>query len=263
MHRYAYRADVVDVRADGSARFRIDLGFCLYVDRVLTVVDPPEMSPGDQLHLLVTHEDDGRVVVRVHDRSHWRSLRLWRYTGTLIRVIDGDTLDARVTIYPGIEIEERFRRCRICAPEIFCRRHDDPEYLRGIAARDFVIDRFRDTGGRMFLATSRRGKWRRWLAEVWLNGPTLRLRDQVFRAGHAVLWFQVPSKPPRSTHEPILRDDALRRQLTLHAHSAGLSADELVRRAIDHYLRSDPSVSGGRWASGRDGAVRYFSTLPG
>lgn len=235
MHQYAYRAEVIDVRADGSADFRIDLGFRVYVNRVLTVVDPPQMSPGEQLHLLVTHEDDGGITTRVHDRSHWRSPRLWRYPGMLLRVIDGDTLDARVTIYPGIQIEERFRLCRICAPEIFGRRHDDPEYLRGIASRDFVIDRFRDAGGRMILSTSRRGKWRRWLAEVWVDGSALRLSDEIFRADHAVLWFQVPPKPPRSTHQPVLRDDALRREIMLRAHGAGLSVDELVRRAIDNY----------------------------
>ncbi|TVQ19136.1 MAG: hypothetical protein EA382_16915 [Spirochaetaceae bacterium] len=53
-------------------------------------------------------------------------------------------------------------------------RPREPEYLRGIASRDFVIDRCRDAGGR-----------------------------------------------------------------TLHAHGAGLSADELVKRAIDHYLRPE------------------------
>ncbi len=246
MHQYAYRAEVIDVRGDGSAGFRIDLGFRVYVNRVLSVVDPPPMSPGEELHLLVTHEDDGTVVVRVHDRSHWRLPPLWHYPGTLMRVIDGDTIDARVTIYPGIQIEERFRLSRICAPEIFCRRHDDPEYLRGIAARDFVIDRFRDAGGRMLLVTSRRGKWRRWIADVYVDGSTLRLSDQIFRAGHAVLWFQVPPKPPRSTSQPVLHDDGLRRQLTLHAKRVGLTADQLVSRALDHYLRSDPSVAGER-----------------
>ena len=110
MHDYEYRAEVLDIAADGLTHFRIDLGFRVYSDQSLPLVDPPAIRPGDRVHLLIRHEDDGRVIARVRDPSLLGFPRLWQYPGTLVRVVDGDTLDARVTIYPGLAIEERFRR---------------------------------------------------------------------------------------------------------------------------------------------------------
>ena len=240
MHDYEYRAEVLDIAADGLTHFRIDLGFRVYSDQSLPLVDPPAIRPGDRVHLLIRHEDDGRVIARVRDPSLLGFPRLWQYPGTLVRVVDGDTLDARVTIYPGLAIEERFRLCRVCAPEIFGKQRDSPQYLRGVAARDYVIDRFRQSDGRMILHTSRRGKWRRWLAEVFVGESEVRLNDELLRAGLAVLWFQVPPKSSAPVREPILHDDDLRRELSTRATGAGLSPDEFVRRALDHYLRAGP-----------------------
>jgi endonuclease YncB( thermonuclease family) len=52
----------------------------------------------------------------------------------VVRVIDGDTFDARVRIWPGLEIATRVRLRGIDAPELHARCGD--ERVKALAARD-------------------------------------------------------------------------------------------------------------------------------
>jgi len=52
----------------------------------------------------------------------------------LLRVLDGDTFEARVRIWPGMDVTTRVRLRGIDAPEMHARCDD--EYAKAIAARD-------------------------------------------------------------------------------------------------------------------------------
>jgi endonuclease YncB( thermonuclease family) len=87
----------------------------------------------------------GRAGVR---RSAWRAagstrryasvrarsaVRLFRPSGARYHVIDGDTFEARVAVWPGIEIKTKVRLRGIDAPELHARCDD--EWVRAQAAR--------------------------------------------------------------------------------------------------------------------------------
>ena len=55
----------------------------------------------------------------------------------LLRVIDGDTFEARVRIWPGMEITTKIRLRGIDAPEIHARC--DGERVQAVAARDALV----------------------------------------------------------------------------------------------------------------------------
>lgn len=61
----------------------------------------------------------------------------------VIRVLDGDTFEARVRIWPGMEVTTRVRLCGIDAPEMRSRCED--ERVKAVAARD-ALTRFLSEG---------------------------------------------------------------------------------------------------------------------
>ena len=61
----------------------------------------------------------------------------------MLRVIDGDTFEARVRIWAGFEINTRVRLCAIDAPELHARCAS--EYLKAEAARE-VLQRLLSVG---------------------------------------------------------------------------------------------------------------------
>lgn len=70
----------------------------------------------------------------------------------VLRVIDGDTFEARVNIWPGVEVTTRVRLRGIDAPELHARCDDERQ--RALAARD-ALTRFLSEGG---VAVSRVGQ---------------------------------------------------------------------------------------------------------
>ena len=238
MHSYVYHAQVLDLESADAVRFRLDLGFRVYADQWLSLADRPDgLRAGDAVHLIVSEQMDGRILARVYNsaRDGWPP-HLWRYPGSLIRVIDGDTLDVRVTIYPGLAIEERFRLARINAPEMHGRRRDDPEYIRGVAARDYAVARLAEHDGQTTLHTSRRGKWRRWLAEVYVGDATTPLSDELLRERLAALWIREPRRPLRTNGAPLVVSPELRDRIVSNADRLHLPPEELLERALTRYL---------------------------
>jgi micrococcal nuclease len=236
MHVFAYRATVLGCEPE-RAMLRLDLGFRVYRDESLPLVEPPPDPPPDDVRVEVW-EEDGRVVGKIHDlQPGVPAPRLWRYPAVLMRVIDGDTLDARVTIYPGLEIEERFRLGRIDAPELFGVRKTDPEYGRGVAARDFVLERILANGGEMLISTDRRGKWRRWVAEVSLADSTRLLSDELVEEGLAC-WFETRARARVPARTRLAMDAELHRRLADRASELQVSPDELVHIVVTEYLAS-------------------------
>ena len=66
------------------------------------------------------------------------------YPARVVRVIDGDTFEARVRVRPGLEVTTRVRLRRIDAPELHARCAR--EYLKAEAARS-ALQRILSAGG--------------------------------------------------------------------------------------------------------------------
>ncbi len=81
------------------------------------------------------------------------------YPAEIIRVIDGDTFEARVRVWPGLDVSTKVRLCNIDAPELYARcaeEHDKAEAARAalqsiLAAGGVMISRVRldKYGGRV------------------------------------------------------------------------------------------------------------------
>lgn len=110
-----------------------------------------------------------------------------RWPCELTRVIDGDTLAAWITLDFGVKLEARLRLENVDAPEIHTSKHNTEEYARGIRAKEFVEQIFRDQGPNFWIeaSTERPGKYGRYIVNVLLkNGTWL---DQVLlKNGHVI-----------------------------------------------------------------------------
>ncbi len=179
-------------------------------------------------------EDNGPWIVRLKPGDDENAAySMWRYHATLIRVVDGDTFDARVNLRFSVTIDERFRLEAIAAPEIFGVDHEQPEYARGVAAKAFLEERFRANGGSMILHSSRRGKWRRWLAWVFAPAGQKVLNVQLLDAGLA---DYAPAGRPRNTRKvnsriSVTLEPDLRARLTERAEATDQTPREVVHVA--------------------------------
>ena len=108
---------------------------------------------------------------------------MYEYRGYVRKIYDGDTITVDVDLGFGIELKgQKMRLLRINAPEV--RGEQRPaglksrDALRGLIGNKWVIIRtIRD----------KKGKYGRWLAEVFLNqGDTqLNVNDWLITEGHA------------------------------------------------------------------------------
>lgn len=91
---------------------------------------------------------------------------LWVYRATILRVVDGDTIDAEVDLGFGVYRRDRFRLQGIDTPELNSR--DPDERQRALHARNRLIE-LAGAGTRVLLRThrDRQEKYGRYLTEVW------------------------------------------------------------------------------------------------
>jgi len=109
----------------------------------------------------------------------------YHYKAKVISVYDGDTVRADIDLGLGVWIHnEKLRLLRINAPEL-----RGNEKIEGLAARDFLRELV--LGQVVFIQTKRdrRGKYGRYLAELWLETEPdvwMNVNDKLVEAGHAV-----------------------------------------------------------------------------
>ena len=105
---------------------------------------------------------------------------LYHYRAVIIEVYDGDTVTADVDLGFSVWVRgERLRLARIDAPEV---RGADKE--AGFAARDFLRDKILNKPIIVQTIRDRKGKYGRYIAELWLDGENV--NDRLVAEGHAV-----------------------------------------------------------------------------
>lgn len=234
-----YRAVVTSLLDATHAQVRIDFGFRIYQP---WIAEYPEGArwcyPGAVRKVSIKSEKHHQWTARLIDpKDERRAPQLWHYEANLIRVIDGDTFDARVRFATGLEIEERFRLARVQALEL-----GDPDYeADAMEAKEYVIDRFARNRGRMTILTTHRGKWRRWLAEVFLPDSETTLNTDIVAAGLA-LWMNGRRNPDALTHKRVdLRlSRPLYDSLSQRASLLRLKPNDLAHNVVRDYLEQPP-----------------------
>ena len=109
----------------------------------------------------------------------------YRYRAELNRVVDGDTLDVVIDLGFYIRLKERIRLEGVDTPEIYGVPQDSEEYRRGLEAKEYVERRLAENGNQMIIETRKMGKWRRWLAKVYLPDTGRTLNEELIEKGLA------------------------------------------------------------------------------
>lgn len=105
--------------------------------------------------------------------------KLYRYKAIITAVYDGDTVTADIDLGLHIWLRgEKLRLARINAPEV--RGKQRPQ---GIVSRDFLREMILDRP--VWLHTVKRGKYGRYLAEIWSEDDS-NVNDAMLESGHAL-----------------------------------------------------------------------------
>lgn len=93
------------------------------------------------------------------------------YNAFVSRVVDGDTLDARVDLGFNVFIVERFRIANIDAPETYGVKKETVEYENGMITKNRLIELIE--GKNVTIKTEKTGKYGRYIAEIFLDGNSV------------------------------------------------------------------------------------------
>ena len=122
--------------------------------------------------------------------------KLFNYQAKLLRVVDGDTVDAMIDIGFSVCVKKRIRFYGINAPE--SRTRDLEEKKRGLASKDRVIEILESNGGEFYLQSLGVGKYGRCLGILFvekLPGETeereefINVNKQLISEGHGIEYF--------------------------------------------------------------------------
>mgnify|MGYP001567954800 CR=1 FL=1 len=102
---------------------------------------------------------------------------MYEYRASVIRVVDGDTVDLRVDLGFGMGLNDRFRLAGIDAPE-----RGKPG---GSEATAWLTEKF-STRAEIIIKTRKdsREKYGRYLAEIFVLGDATSLNQQMIEVGH-------------------------------------------------------------------------------
>ena len=108
---------------------------------------------------------------------------MYQYRATIVRVIDGDTVEADVQLGFHVSLRAMFRLSGINTPEV-----RGPERPLGLAAKAYLQVLLNDLtdGSRELLIKTKKdktGKYGRYLAELWVG--EVNLNQTLVESGHA------------------------------------------------------------------------------
>jgi micrococcal nuclease len=110
---------------------------------------------------------------------------LYHYRAKVLRVVDGDTVDVMLELGFNVSLKERVRLYGINAPE--SRTRDKSEKVKGLAAKDFVVEWTEDHADDIVIVTriDKRGKYGRVLGTIMTESGE-NLNELMIKEGHAV-----------------------------------------------------------------------------
>jgi micrococcal nuclease len=109
---------------------------------------------------------------------------MYEYRAQLIRVIDGDTLEASIDLGFDTWVKKTLRLKGIDAPET--RTKDDNEKARGLQAKAFLLDIMHRCDGQFIVHSLELDKFGRVLADLFIDGHMESVNFMLLNAGLAV-----------------------------------------------------------------------------
>jgi micrococcal nuclease len=107
---------------------------------------------------------------------------MFTYQATLLKVLDGDTVDFRIDLGFNVFTEQRFRLLGINAPELHSK--DLAEKERGKAAMNYLTSLLTPTPLTVVTKKDEQEKYGRYLCRI-TNGGGSDVNDEMVKAGHA------------------------------------------------------------------------------
>lgn len=108
---------------------------------------------------------------------------MYAYQGKVVRVVDGDTIDIEVDLGFSVKIKERFRLAYINAPEY--RTRNKKEKARGVASKEYLEKLILQKVVDVYTIKDTKGKYGRYLAEVYIGDKVKSVNDRLVEEGHA------------------------------------------------------------------------------
>ena len=112
---------------------------------------------------------------------------MFEYNATVVKVVDGDTIDAMVDLGFGTWKKVRIRMHGINAPE--SRTRDLEEKKKGLAAKARLIEMLEENEKHFILISHGVGKFGRCLGEIYIKGHNTSLNKQLISEGHGTEYF--------------------------------------------------------------------------
>jgi micrococcal nuclease len=105
---------------------------------------------------------------------------MYEYKGVIAKIVDADTLDIKVDLGFQITVHERFRIARIDAWEVRGKERE-----KGLVAKAYV-EGVMPIGTEVVIVTNKdKGKYGRYIAEIFFGIESANLSDELVRLGHA------------------------------------------------------------------------------
>ena len=112
---------------------------------------------------------------------------MFEYNATVVKVVDGDTIDAMVDLGFGTWKKVRIRMHGINAPE--SRTRNLEEKKKGLAAKARLIEMLEENENRFILISHGVGKFGRCLGEIYIKGHNTSLNKQLISEGHGTEYY--------------------------------------------------------------------------
>ncbi len=111
---------------------------------------------------------------------------MYKYKAKIDRVVDGDTFDIVIDLGFKITTHQRIRLQGIDTPETYSVKKDSEEYKKGMAAKNFAVQRIEANNFEALIETQKTtGKYGRYIATVWLADNPISLNDELVEKGFA------------------------------------------------------------------------------
>lgn len=111
---------------------------------------------------------------------------MYQYKATVVRVVDGDTIDLTIDLGFKITTHQRIRLAGIDTPEIFSVKKDTPEHVLGLEVKQFVENRLVANNNEVMIETEKlTGKYGRYIGTIMLADSEITLNDELVEKGFA------------------------------------------------------------------------------
>ena len=109
------------------------------------------------------------------------------YNATVVKIIDGDTVDALIDVGFSIMTKKRIRFRGINTPE--SRTRDVEEKIKGLAAKDRVVQLLSENDNKFILKSYGVGKYGRCLGELFVDAHEESINQVLINEGHATEYW--------------------------------------------------------------------------